>query len=62
MDEITIVVKDGMVIQVLSNMESSISVGVLDLDTTDMEEKTQLLNQLVAERKRKRPIYFSSDY
>lgn len=62
MNEITVVVEDGMVIEILSSAESSVSVEVLDLDTTDMEIKNLLLAQLAAERKRKRPIYFSNDY
>lgn len=61
MNEITVVVEDGMVIEILSSVENSVSVEVLDLDTTDIE-KSLLLDQLAAERKRKRPIYFSNDY
>ena len=62
MNEITVVVEDGMVIEILSSVENSVSVEVLDLDTTDIEIKSLLLDQLAAERKRKRPIYFSNDY
>lgn len=62
MNEITVVVEDGMVIEILSSVENSVSVEVLDLDTTDIEIKNLLLGQLAAERKRKRPIYFSNDY
>ena len=62
MNEITVVVEDAMVIEMLSSVENSVSVEVLDLDTTDIEIKSLLLDQLAAERKRKRPIYFSNDY
>lgn len=62
MNEITVVVEDGMVIEILSSVENSVSVEVLDLDTTDIEIKNLLLGQLAAERKRKRSIYFSNDY
>ena len=37
MNEITVVVEDGMVIEILSSVENSVSVEVLDLDTTDIE-------------------------
>lgn len=33
MNEITVVVEDGMVIEILSSVENSVSVEVLDLDT-----------------------------
>lgn len=39
MNEITVVVEDGMVIEILSSVENSVSVEVLDLDTTDIEIK-----------------------
>lgn len=42
MNEITVVVEDGMVIEILSSVENSVSVEVLDLDTTDIEIKSQI--------------------
>lgn len=57
MIEITVVVENGMVIEVLSSAENSVSAEVLDLDTTDPEMKDTLLEQLAAERKTKYSIY-----
>lgn len=52
MIEVTVIVKDGMVIEVLSDA-TDLSVKVLDLDTTDPDMEDALLDQLVAEHETK---------